>query len=55
MTEDKIRLREELFEQIKALKALKRMAEAYGYDISQPASTAQEAIQWTYFAYLAGN
>ena len=42
MTEDKIRLREELFEQIKALKALKRMAEAYGYDISQPASTAQE-------------
>ena len=53
MTEDKIRLREELFEQIKALKALKRMAEAYGYDISQPASTAQEAIQWTYFAYLA--
>ena len=53
MTEDKIRLREELFEQIKALKALKRMAEAYGYDVSQPASTAQEAIQWTYFAYLA--
>ena len=53
MTEDKIRLREELFEQIKALKALKRMAEAYGFDISQPASTAQEAIQWTYFAYLA--
>ena len=53
MTEDKIRLREELFEQIKALKALKRMAEAYGFDISKPASTAQEAIQWTYFAYLA--
>ncbi len=53
MTEDKIRLREELSEQIKALKALKRMAGAYGFDISEPASTAQEAIQWTYFAYLA--
>ncbi len=53
MTEDKIRLREELSEQIQALKALKRMAEAYGFDISEPASTAQEAIQWTYFAYLA--
>ena len=53
MTEDKIRLREELSEQIKALKALKKMAGAYGFDISEPASTAQEAIQWTYFAYLA--
>ena len=53
MTEDIIRQREEIFEQIKALKALKRMAEAYGYDISRPAETAQEAIQWTYFAYLA--
>ncbi len=53
MTEDKIRLREELSEQIYALKALKRMAESYGFDISEPASTAQEAIQWTYFAYLA--
>ncbi len=53
MTEDKIRIREELSEQIQALKALKRMAEAYGFDISEPASTAQEAIQWTYFAYLA--
>ncbi|WP_064610379.1 formate C-acetyltransferase [Streptobacillus moniliformis] len=53
MTEDVIRLREEIFEQVKSLKALKRMAESYGYDISKPASTAQEAIQWTYFAYLA--
>ena len=53
MTEDVIRQREEITEQIKALKALKRMAEAYGYDISRPAETAQEAIQWTYFAYLA--
>ena len=53
MTEDIIRQREEIFEQVKALKALKRMAEAYGYDISRPAETAQEAIQWTYFAYLA--
>lgn len=53
MTEDLIRLREELFMQIDALKALKRMAASYGYDISAPASNAQEAIQWTYFAYLA--
>ncbi len=53
MTEDVIRLREEIFEQVKSLKALKRMAESYGYDISKPATTAQEAIQWTYFAYLA--
>ena len=53
MTEDLIRTREEIFEQIKALNALKRMAAAYGYDISGPATTAQEAIPWTYFAYLA--
>ncbi len=52
MTDDLIRLREEIFIQIEALKALKRMAAAYGYDISQPASSAREAIQWTYFAYL---
>ncbi|WP_156299988.1 formate C-acetyltransferase [Streptobacillus canis] len=52
MTEDVIRQREEIFEQVKSLKALKRMAESYGYDISKPATTAQEAIQWTYFAYL---
>ncbi|CAM3175271.1 formate C-acetyltransferase [Streptobacillus ratti] len=53
MTEDVIRQREEIFEQVKSLKALKKMAESYGYDISKPATTAQEAIQWTYFAYLA--
>lgn len=52
MTEDKIRLREELAEQIKALKELIKMAAKYGYDISVPATTAQEAIQWTYFGYL---
>ena len=53
MTEEKIRLREELADQIKALKALKNMAKKYGYDISAPATNAKEAIQWTYFAYLA--
>ena len=53
MTEELIRVREEIFEQIKALKALKRMAASYGIDISKPASNAQEAIQWLYFAYLA--
>ncbi len=52
MTDDLIRLREELSSQILALKALKRMAASYGFDISQPAKTAQEAIQWTYFGYL---
>lgn len=52
MDEDIIRSREELTDQINALKALKRMAAAYGFDISKPATTAQEAIQWTYFAYL---
>ncbi len=52
MTDDLIRLREELSSQIEALKALKRMAASYGFDISQPARTAQEAIQWTYFGYL---
>lgn len=49
-----IRAREEVSEQIKALKEIQSMALKYGFDISQPASTAQEAIQWTYFAYLAG-
>ncbi len=53
MTDELIRLREEVSEQIKALKAMKTMAKSYGYDISQPASTAQEAIQWTWFAFLA--
>ncbi|MBP1618766.1 MAG: formate acetyltransferase [Bacteroidetes bacterium] len=53
LTDDVIRLREELSQQISALKALKRMAASYGFDISQPADSAQKAIQWTYFAYLA--
>ena len=53
MTPDKVRDREELSEQIKALAALKEMAALYGYDISQPAQTAKEAIQWLYFGYLA--
>ena len=48
-----IRIREELSEQIRALKELKKLGEIYGFDISRPASNVQEAIQWTYFAYLA--
>ena len=52
MMPDKIRDREELSEQIKALGALKEMAAEYGFDISRPAETAQEAIQWLYFGYL---
>ncbi|NTV65154.1 MAG: formate acetyltransferase, partial [Oscillochloris sp.] len=48
-----IRDREELAEQIRALDELKEMAASYGYDIAGPAATAREAIQWTYFAYLA--
>jgi len=48
-----IQLREELSEQIRALKQLQKMAESYGYDISKPASNTKEAIQWTYFAFLA--
>ena len=52
MLPDKIRDREEIAEQIKALKALKAMAAEYGFDISRPAETAQEAIQWLYFGYL---
>jgi len=52
MTEDVIRLREEISEQITALKDLQTMAARYGFDISQPAETAKEAIQWTYFGYL---
>ena len=52
MTPDKVRDREEISEQIKALKALKEMAAAYGCDISKPAETAQEAIQALYFGYL---
>ncbi len=52
MTPDKIRDREEISEQIKALKQLKLMANSYGCDISEPATTAQEAIQALYFGYL---
>jgi formate C-acetyltransferase len=51
--EDVIRDREELAEQIKALGELREMASSYGFDISGPAGTAQEAIQWLYFGYLA--
>ena len=53
MTEDIIRLREELADQIKALKGMKEMAKIYGYDISGPATNAKEAVQWLYFGYLA--
>lgn len=52
-TEDNIRLREELSEQIRALDEIKSMAAKYGYDIGRPARNAQEAVQWVYFAYLA--
>ncbi|MFF4368599.1 formate C-acetyltransferase [Streptomyces sp. NPDC001594] len=51
--EETIRLREELAEQIRALAELKAMAASYGHDISGPAATGREAIQWLYFAYLA--
>ena len=51
--EESIRLREEVSEQIRALNAMKEMAASYGFDISLPAKNAQEAFQWTYFAYLA--
>ena len=50
---DEIRLDEELFQQIAFLGYMKEMAAMYGFDISEPASNAKEAIQWTYFAYLA--
>ncbi|WP_315308777.1 formate C-acetyltransferase [Pseudoramibacter alactolyticus] len=53
MTDDVIRLREEIAEQIRALKGMKAMAAAYGFDISQPAGNAREAVQWLYFGYLA--
>jgi formate C-acetyltransferase len=52
-TEDIIRDREELSEQIRSLKELQQMASGYGFDISRPARTAREAVQWLYFAYLA--
>ncbi|MCL0105033.1 formate C-acetyltransferase [Dehalococcoidia bacterium] len=53
MTEEAIRLREEIADQIGALEDMKTMAATYGFDISRPAQTAQEAIQWTYFGYLS--
>ena len=53
MSDDIIRQREELAEQIKALKGMKAMAALYGFDISGPATTAKEAVQWLYFGYLA--
>ncbi|AEC02752.1 formate C-acetyltransferase [Parasphaerochaeta coccoides] len=53
MTEDVIRLREEISMQYKALGQMKEMAASYGYDISKPAANAQEAVQWLYFGYLA--
>ena len=53
MTDDVIRQREELADQIRALKGMKDMAAVYGFDISKPAQNAQEAVQWLYFGYLA--
>jgi formate C-acetyltransferase len=53
MTDDVIQLREEIADQVKALKGMKKMAEVYGFDISKPASSAKEAVQWLYFGYLA--
>ncbi len=53
MTDDVIRLREEIKLQVNALKDMKKMAESYGFDISEPAANAKEAAQWLYFGYLA--
>ena len=53
MDQDTIRLREEISMQYKALKEIKEMAQSYGFDISKPATNAKEAVQWTYFGYLA--
>ena len=53
MTPDKIQLKEELAEQIRALEEMKELGKTYGYDISQPAKNAKEAIQWLYFGYLS--
>jgi formate C-acetyltransferase len=53
MTDKVIRQREEIADQIKALKGMKEMAQIYGFDISQPAKNAKEAVQWLYFGYLA--
>ncbi|MDO5570056.1 MAG: formate C-acetyltransferase [Bacteroidales bacterium] len=52
MTEDRIRLREEVSEQIKALNEIKVLGSYYGFDLSRPAESATEAVQWVYFAYL---
>ncbi len=53
MTDDVIRKREEIADQVKALLAMKKLAESYGFDISKPAKNAKEAFQWLYFGYLA--
>jgi formate C-acetyltransferase len=53
MSVERIRLREEVSEQIKALKEMEEMGRIYGFDLSRPAETAQEAVQWVYFGYLA--
>ena len=53
MDEETVRLREEVAEQVKALKKMKELAQIYGYDISKPATCAKEAVQWLYFGYLA--
>ncbi|WP_026474185.1 formate C-acetyltransferase [Alkaliflexus imshenetskii] len=53
MTDERIRLREEVADQIKALSHLKELGDIYGLDLSRPAQTAQEAVQWVYMAYLA--
>ncbi|MFD1428780.1 MULTISPECIES: formate C-acetyltransferase [Lacticaseibacillus] len=53
MTDDVIRLREQVSDQYRALNDIKKMAASYGYDISKPATNAQEAVQWIYFGYLA--
>lgn len=53
MTEEKVRLREEVHEQIKALNEIRELGKIYGLDLSRPAETAQEAVQWVYMAYLA--
>ena len=55
MDAESIKLLEELYSQIDFLKKLKKMAEIYGFDISRPATNAREAVQWTYFGYLAAN
>ncbi len=52
--DESINLREEISEQIRVLGEIKKMAESYGYDISKPAKNSKEAVQWLYFAYLAG-